>query len=65
MIEKIATIEKLYRRENVIIVDRKAPIMEICFLMVNRGKIRIYVIEDVGYLGMIQRSDIIRKVLHI
>ena len=65
MIEKIATIEKLYRKEAPIIVDRKAPIMEICFLMVNRGKTRIYVVEDGRYLGMIQRSDIIRKGLHI
>ena len=63
--EKIATIEELYRREDVIIVDRKTSIMEICFLMVNRGKTRIYVVEDGRYLGMIQRSDIIRKVLHI
>lgn len=63
--EKIATIEELYRREDVITVDRKAPIMEICFLMVNKGRTRVYVVEDGRYFGMIQRSDIIRKVLYI
>ena len=63
--EKIATIEELYRKEDVITVDRKAPIMEICFLMVNRGKTRICVVESGRYFGMIQRSDIIKKVLHI
>ena len=63
--EKIATIEELYRRKDLLVVDRKAPIMEICFLMVNKGKTRIYVVEDGRYYGMIQRSDIIKKVLHI
>ena len=63
--EKIATIEELYRREVVISVDRKTSIMEICFSMVNKGKTRIYVVEDGKYYGMIQRSDIIKKVLHI
>jgi PTS system nitrogen regulatory IIA component len=63
--EKIATIEDLYRKKDVIIVDRKTPIMEICFLMVNKGKTRIYVVENGKYYGMIQRSDIIKKVLHI
>jgi len=63
--EKISTIEELYRKKGVITVDRGAPIMEICFLMVNKGKTRIYVVEDGRYYGMIQRSDIIKKVLHI
>ena len=63
--EKTATIEELYRRKNVIIVDRQTSIMEICFLMVNKGNTRIYVVEGKRYFGMIQRSDIIRKVLHI
>ncbi|WP_319371347.1 PTS sugar transporter subunit IIA [uncultured Ilyobacter sp.] len=63
--EKTATIEELYRKADVLTVDRKTPIMEICFLMVNKGKTRIYVVEDGKYFGMIQRSDIIKKVLHI
>lgn len=63
--EKIATIEELYRKIDVITVDKKTPIMEICFLMVNKGKTRIYVVENGKYYGMIQRSDIIKKVLHI
>lgn len=63
--EKTATIEGLYRKTDVIIVDKKTPIMEICFLMVNKGKTRIYVVENGKYYGMIQRSDIIKKVLHI
>ncbi len=63
--ERVTTIEELYRREDILIVDRKAPIMEICFLMVNKGKTRIYVVEAGRYHGMIQRSDIIKKVLHI
>ncbi len=63
--EKTATIENLYRRSDVITVDKQTPIMEICFLMVNKGKTRIYVVEDGKYYGMIQRSDIIKKVLHI
>ncbi|WP_320045813.1 PTS sugar transporter subunit IIA [uncultured Ilyobacter sp.] len=63
--EKTATIEELYRKTDVITVDRKTPIMEICFLMVNKGKTRIYVVENGKYYGMIQRSDIIKKVLHI
>ncbi|WP_319204213.1 PTS sugar transporter subunit IIA [uncultured Ilyobacter sp.] len=63
--EKTATIEELYRKTDVITVDRKTPIMEICFLMVNKGKTRIYVVENKKYYGMIQRSDIIKKVLHI
>ena len=62
--EKSATIEDLYRKD-VIIVDRKESIMEICFLMVNKGKTRLYVVENGRYFGMIQRSDIIKKVLHI
>ena len=64
--EKTTTIEKIYRPKNdMIIVDKKAPIMEICFIMVNKGITRLYVVENGQYLGMIKRSDIIKKVLHI
>lgn len=64
--EKTTTIEKIYRpKNNIIIVDKKAPIMEICFIMVNKGVTRLYVIENGKYLGVIKRSDIIKKVLHI
>ncbi len=63
--EKTTTIAELYRAEDVLTVDRKASVMEICFSMVNKGKTRIYVVENGVYYGMIQRSDIIKKVLHI
>ena len=63
--EKTTTIEELYRKKDVLTVDRKESIMEICFLMVNKGKTRLYVVEKGQYFGMIQRSDIIKKVLHI
>ena len=64
--EKTTTIEKIYRPKNdIIILDKKAPIMEICFIMVNKGVTRLYVVENGEYLGVIKRSDIIKKVLHI
>lgn len=64
--EATTTIEKLYRRDDKIKIDRKTPIMEICFIMVNKGLTRLYVLDDEGkYYGMIKRSDIIKKVLHI
>ncbi|WP_300357174.1 PTS sugar transporter subunit IIA [Fusobacterium sp.] len=64
--EKTTTIEKIYRPKNdLIILDKKAPIMEICFIMVNKGVTRLYIVENGKYLGIIKRSDIIKKVLHI
>lgn len=64
--EKTTTIENLYRsKDELIILDRKAPIMEICFIMVSKNITRLYVVENGEYLGLIKRSDIIKKVLHI
>ena len=63
--EKTTTIEELYRREGVITVDREASLMEVSYLFMNRGVTRIYVVESGKYLGIILRSDIIRKILHI
>ena len=63
--ESKVTIKNLYRISNDIIIDRKTPIMEICFIMVNKGITRLYVVDDGKYYGMIKRSDIIKKVLHI
>jgi PTS system nitrogen regulatory IIA component len=63
--EKTTTIDEIYRKEGLFVVDREAPIMEISFLIVNKGATRIYVVEDGKYYGMILRSDIIKKVLHI
>ena len=64
--EKTTTIEKIYRpKNNIIVLDKKAPIMEICFIMVNKGVTRLYIVEDEKYLGIIKRSDIIKKILHI
>ena len=58
--------EKLYRKDENIKIDKKTPIMEICFIMVKKGVTRLYVLDDEGkYYGMIKRSDIIKKVLHI
>lgn len=63
--EKTTTIEELYRREGVVAVDREASLMEVSYLFMNRGVTRIYVVESGKYLGIILRSDIIRKILHI
>ncbi len=62
--EKKVHVEDLYRK-NPLIVDRKMPIMELCFMMVTKGNTRIYVVEDSVYYGMIVRGDIIKKVLHV
>ncbi|WP_028857178.1 PTS sugar transporter subunit IIA [Psychrilyobacter atlanticus] len=62
--EKITRIKDIYRKTTTI-VDRKTPIMEICFLMENKGFTRIYVVENGKYYGTILRSHIIKKVLHI
>ena len=63
--EKTTTIEEFYRREGVVTVDREASLMEVSYLFMNRGVTRIYVVESGKYLGIILRSDIIRKILHI
>ena len=64
--ESKVTIKDLYRVSKDLVIDKKAPIMEICFIMVNKGITRLYVVDDDGkYYGMIKRSDIIKKVLHI
>ena len=63
--EKTTTIEDLYRKDGVITVDKEASLMEVCYLFMNRGVTRIYVVENGKYLGIILRSDIIRKILHI
>ena len=63
--EKTTTIEDLYRKDGVITVDKEASLMEVCYLFMNRGVTRMYVVENGKYLGIILRSDIIRKILHI
>ncbi|MDP0494556.1 MAG: PTS sugar transporter subunit IIA [Fusobacterium sp. JB021] len=64
--EKTALIENIYReKSSLCVIDRKAPIMEICFIMINKGITRIYVVEDGKYCGVIRRYDIIKKILHI
>lgn len=62
--ESTVTVKELYRKETMI-VDRKVPIMEISFIMVNKKITRMYVVEDGKYFGMINRGDIIKKVLHV
>ena len=39
--ETTTTIEKLYRVDERVKIDRKTPIMEICFIMVNKGLTRL------------------------
>lgn len=63
--EKTTIIEEIYRKDGVITVDKEASLMEVCYLFMNRGVTRIYVVENGKYLGIILRSDIIRKILHI
>lgn len=63
--EKTTTIEDLYRTENIVTVDKEASLMEISYLFMNRGVTRIYVVENNKYMGIILRSDIIKKILHI
>lgn len=62
--ENIVTVKELYRK-SAEIIDKKASIMEISFLMVSKGNTRLYVVENGKYFGTIFRSDIIKKVLHI
>lgn len=65
--ETTTTIEDIYRKEiKHLIIDPKTPIMEICFKIVVEGVHRLYVVDNnKKYCGMIKRSDIIKKVLHI
>ncbi|MGL6064510.1 MAG: PTS sugar transporter subunit IIA [Fusobacteriaceae bacterium] len=63
--EKTATIDNIYRKKGVVVIDSQAPIMEICSIIVKKGVTRLYVVEKNKYLGMIKRSDIIKKILHI
>lgn len=63
--EKITTIESIYRKEGVVTVDKKASLMEVSYLFMNKGVTRIYVIENRKYIGVIFRSDIIKKILHV
>lgn len=64
--ENTTTIKDIYRKDiKHLVIDPKTPIMEICFKMLN-GMHRLYVVDDSKkYCGMIKRSDIIKKVLHI
>lgn len=66
--ESTATIKDIYRKDiKHLLIDKAAPIMEICFKMVYKGIHRLYVVDPKTkkYLGTISRSDIIKKVLHI
>ncbi|WP_022819182.1 PTS sugar transporter subunit IIA [Fusobacterium russii] len=66
--ESTMTIKDIYRKNiSHLIIDKETPIMEICFKMVYKGMHRLYVINPKNnkYLGIINRSDIIKKVLHI
>lgn len=62
--DKIIKVSDIYRKKAVT-VDRKASIMEVAFVMLQRGTSRIYVVEGNKYYGMISRKDIVNKVLHL
>lgn len=62
--ENRVTVRELYRK-NPITIDKRASIMEISFIIVNKGNTRLYVVEHGRYIGMVIRKDLIRKVLHI
>lgn len=62
--ETTTTIEKLYRVDERVKIDRKLYYGDM-FIMVNKGLTRLYVLDEGKYYGMIRRSDIIKKVLHI
>lgn len=64
--EKTATIKDLYRQKNCMqVIDKKTPIMEICLLMMQKNMTRLYVVENNKYIGAIERSDIVKKILHL
>ena len=63
--EKITPIKDLYRTEKIITIDKNASLMEISYIFMNKGVTRIYVLENNKYIGLIFRSDIIKKILHI
>lgn len=64
--EDTTTIKDIYRKDiKYLKIDRETPIMEICFKMVCNGIHRLYVVDNDEYYGTINRSDIIKKVLHI
>ena len=63
--EKITTIKDLYRTEGIITIDKDASLMEISYIFMNKGVTRIYILENNKYIGLIFRSDIIKKILHI
>lgn len=63
--EKITTIKDLYRTEGIITIDKDASLMQISYIFMNKGVTRIYVLENNKYVGLIFRSDIIKKILHI
>lgn len=63
--ESKVTIKELYRVSEDVIIDSQTPIMEICFKMVTKGITRLYVVDEGHYAGMIKRSDIIKKILHL
>ena len=62
--ESTIQVKDIYRKKAVFI-DRKAPIMEVAFVMLKRKITRMYVVEDGQYYGSISRGDIIKKVLHL
>lgn len=66
--ESIMIIKDIYRKDiRYLIIDKEIFIMEICFKMVYKGMYRLYVVnlKNNKYFGIINRLDIIKKVLYI
>ena len=64
--ETTTNISDIYRKSNEdMIIDKKTPILEICFKFVHKHSNRLYVVENKKYCGAVNRYDIIKKVLHI
>ncbi|HCB63965.1 MAG TPA: hypothetical protein DEP20_01160 [Fusobacteria bacterium] len=48
-----------------LVVDRKASVLEVAFLMVKKKVNTVYVVERGKYIGRISAEDIVKKVLHL
>lgn len=60
--KKFVKAEAICKKDERAIINRETSIMEICFLMVNKGLSRLYVLEnDNKYVGVINSFDILKR----
>ena len=52
-------------RTNAMTISEDTPVLQIAKLMMGKGVTRLYVVNENKYLGVIYRSYIIKKILHI